>query len=133
MITITKYVSSDGTEFLTRKECESYESSLVDKHGRRYIVGDIIKESWNFHGFGYSSGNVTKINESEFVNIDKSFRFIVYDSSIKFNESRVNCQGWPISGYEIEIVDKDYQESVARDSRYMFDKYYKCYFVRQQI
>lgn len=112
---IEKYIAKNGVEFQDKEECEIYEKSLVDKNGRSYKKGDWIKESWHFHGF-CGSGSI--FDAQEYVDKDLSFRFVRFDGSQVFEESRVNRQGWPISSYEIEVVNEDYIRDINKDPSY---------------
>ncbi|MEK6884707.1 MAG: hypothetical protein AABY22_34060, partial [Nanoarchaeota archaeon] len=95
-----------------------YESNIVDKNGIKINLGDWIKESWYFHGFCGSGGNFP-FDAQEYVNKNKSFRFVQYNYSVRFGIDRVKRQGWPVSEYEIEIVTKEEVEKIKNDNAYI--------------
>ena len=86
--------------------------------------GDLIKESWRFHGFR-AEGNIFNFSSvTEVKSKDICYRLLIYDDTITYDINRVNRQGWPVSEYKIEQITPE-QEQVLKLNEY--DNYYKCY------
>jgi hypothetical protein len=83
--------------------------------------GDLIKESWQFHGFQSGpNGEIEKVVLSP-----RSFRIVTYNSSLRYDIDRVNRMGWPVSQYKIEKISKEEAIKLAQENKY--DSYYKCF------
>lgn len=115
MNVITKYKAFDGQEFLTKEECINYENTIVDKNGNKIKFGDWVKESWYFHGFSGDS----LLSLREHVGENRNFRFVKYDYTQRFGIDRVSRQGWPTSGYEIEIISEEDMDNLKNDKKYI--------------
>lgn len=90
--------------------------------------GDLIKESWYFHGF---EGNGL-FDLKEVVSTTPNFRFGYFDSSINYSIGRVNCMGWPVSTYKVEKVKEEEINSIKSDKTYIFDSSYDSWRTRQE-
>lgn len=130
MTEITKYKAENGEEFDTSKDCLDYESRLVDKNSIKLKIGDWIKESWCFHGFGYGIDNITRISNIEYKDNDKVFRLLQYNPHLRLDINRVNRMGWPVSDYEIEIITQDEVNKLEKDPNYVLRK--ECYYSKKQ-
>lgn len=122
---ITKYKAEDNSEFLTQEECLNYENSIVDIHGIKIHPGDWIKESWCFHGFGSPGMKMpgqVEVEEGQYKNLNKSFRFVQYSLAMRLGLHRVSSLGWPVSDYEVEIVSPEYVTSFVDNKKFFFQK-----------
>lgn len=92
--------------------------------------GDLIKESWRFHGFRGSGSIYDICSIEEYKSPDICYRILKYDESIIYDVNRVNKLGWPVSEYKIEQISSDAAEYLENNK---WDDYYKCYRIKEII